>query len=263
MASKTIAGEQETYFELLAEIGHTKHIGGQAATLRLVELIDPHSGDVVLDVGCGVGIAPVFLAEQFGCHVVGVDITPRMIERSQERAQRHGVTDLVELRIADMHDLPFDDNRFDSAIAESVLTFSHDKPGVLQELARLVRPGGMIAFTEAIWVEQPPDDKRDFMARAGGMPEGILSHEEWVDLMAASPLEDVIAESHAITAREEAKSQSGRISFGEYFSAIPGFFRAMRQPRMRKVIRSAAGSMPKDFYNYVGYGIYGGRATRN
>jgi SAM-dependent methyltransferase len=257
----TFSDEQRTYFELLAEIGHTKHIGGTAATARLVDLITPQAGNEVLDVGCGVGIGPVFLAKEFGCHVTGVDITPRMIGQAEKRAGRHGVRDLVAFAISDLHDLPFTDTCFDSAMAESVLTFSPDKAAVLEELARVVRPGGMIAFTEAIWVRVPPENKRDFMARASGMPEGILTHEEWQEILSASPLQDIVAEAHAITAREEARSQYGRIQPADYLRAIPGSLRALSQPRFRQVFRSAAGSMPKDYYDYIGYGIYGGRVA--
>jgi SAM-dependent methyltransferase len=258
MASDHNSNEQKTYFELLAEIGHTKHIGGMAATNRLLGLIDPQAGDAVLDVGCGVGIGPLFLAEHFSCHVLGVDITPRMIDRAWERALRHGVSDSVRFCVSDMHDLPFEENSFDSAVAESVLTFSKDKTVVLAELARVVRPGGMVAFTEAIWVRVPPHNKRDFMARASGMPEGILSHEEWEAVLAKSALEDVVAEAYAITARDEAKSQYGRIQPADYLRTLPGFFRVIRQSRFRKVFRTAAGSMPKDYYDYIGYGVYGG-----
>jgi SAM-dependent methyltransferase len=261
MNKVTLADEQSTYFELLAEIGHTKHIGGTAATGRLVALIAPQAGDEVLDVGCGVGIGAIFLAEQFGCRVVGVDITPRMLDRAQERAERHEVSDLTEFRVADMHDLPFEDDRFDAAIAESVLTFSPDKTTVIEELARAVKPGGMIAFTEAIWVKVPPEDQRGFMARAAGMPEGILSHDEWQAVLAGSSLDDIVAESYTITAREEAQYQRGRIPAADYFRAFPGFFRAITQARFRKVFRTAAGSLPKDYFNHLGYGVYGGKAA--
>jgi ubiquinone/menaquinone biosynthesis C-methylase UbiE len=259
MTQEKIASEQATYFGLLAEIGHTKHIGGTAATVRLAEIIDPQAGDEVLDVGCGVGIGAVFLAKQFGCPVCGVDITPRMVEKARERAERHGVADLVEVRIADMHELPFADGRFASAIAESVLTFSADKVQVVRELARVVRTGGAIAFTEAVWVQQPPPGQADFMARAGGMPHGILAHEEWQAIMETSGLEEVIAEANAITARQESKNQAGRASFGDYMRSIGGFFKAIRNPEYRQVFRTAAGSMPKDFYKYIGYGVYAGR----
>jgi arsenite methyltransferase len=259
--AQTIDAEQRTYFNLLAEMGHTKHIGGMAATGRLADIIAPKPGDKVLDVGCGVGIGAVYLAEQFGCRVVGVDITPRMIQRAQERAERHGVTERIDFRAADMHALPFADSRFDAAIAESVLTFSADKTEVVNELLRVVKPGGMIAFTEAIWVQPPPAGKADFMARAGGMPHGILTHEEWQAIMAASDVDQIIAEAHTVTAREESKNQYNRISLGDYLRTLGHFFKVLAKSQYRQVFRSAMSSMPKDYFKYIGYGIYGGRKT--
>lgn len=256
-----IAEEQRTYFDLLAELGHTKHIGGLAATRRLVALVEPQASDTLLDVGCGVGIGPVYLAERCGCHVVGVDITPRMLERARERAERHGVTGLTAFRAADMHALPFADQQFDAAIAESVLTFSPAKTAVINELARVVRPGGMVVFTEAIWIKLPPEDKRDFMARAGGMPEGVLSHGEWQEILVASRLKGIVAEAYRVTAREESKNQYGRIQPADYLRTIPNFFCAIRQARFRSVFRTAAGSLPGDYFNHIGYGIYGGEVA--
>jgi ubiquinone/menaquinone biosynthesis C-methylase UbiE len=234
-----------------------------AATKRLVEIIEPKHGHEVLDVGCGVGIGAVFLAKKIGCRVVGVDITPRMIERSQERAERHGVASQVDFRVADMHALPFAGSRFDAAIAESVLTFSEDKVHVLNELVRVVEPGGVIAFTEAIWVQPPPAEKADFMARAAGLPHGILTHDEWQAIMATSNLDQVIAEAYKVTARQESKNQYGRVSLGDYIRAFGGFFRAITRPQYRQVFRSAMSSIPKDYFKHIGYGVYGGRRTTN
>ena len=260
--ARTIDVEQSTYFNLLAEMGHTKHIGGQAATVRLAEIITAGPGDEVLDVGCGVGIGAVYLAEQFGCRVVGVDITPRMIVRARERAERQGLDEWVDFRVADMHALPFADGHFAAAIAESVLTFSADKTHVVNELMRVVKPGGMVAFTEVIWVKPPPEGKADFMARAGGMPHGIFSHEEWREIVTASDLDQIIAESYHVTAREESKNQYNRISPGDYLRTLGNFFKAITRPQYRQVFRSAMSSMPKDYFKHIGYGIYGGRKLR-
>ncbi len=260
-SSGSTAGEQSTYFNLLAEIGHTKHVGGQAATARLIELADVKPGDHVLDVGCGVGIAAVYLAKEYGCRVTGVDITPRMLERAQERVRREGAGRLIKLRVANMSALPFADDSFDAAIAESVLTFAADKLHVVNELARVVKPGGTAAFTEAVWVAPPPPEKADFMARASGMPQGILAHDEWRAILEASDLSDVVAEANALTAREESKSQYGRVAPADYLRAFPGFFRVISKPQYRQVFSKAFASMPKEYFTYVGYGIYGGVAA--
>jgi ubiquinone/menaquinone biosynthesis C-methylase UbiE len=254
-----IEAEQRTYFNLLADMGHTKHIGGIAATKRLVEIINPGPNEELLDVGCGVGIGVIYLAEQFGCRAVGIDMTPGMIMRARERAERHGVADQVDFRIADMHALPFADASFKAVMAESVLSFSDNKTGAVNELLRVVEQDGLIAFTEAIWVKPPPPDKADFMARAAGMPHGILSHEAWQDILAASDLDQVIAESYALTALEEAKNQYRRISVGDYLRTLVNFFQVIIRPHYRQVFRSAMSSVPKDYFAYIGYGIYGGK----
>lgn len=260
-STPVVDAQQRTYFNLLADMGHTKHIGGMAATERIVEIINPQPGHEVLDVGCGVGIGPVYMAAQIGCRVVGVDITARMLERAQERAQRHGVSDLLDFRLADMHALPFGDGRFDAAIAESVLSFSADKTHVVNELLRVVKPGGWIAFTEAIWVQPPPPEKANFMAEAAGMPHGVLNHAEWQAILESSDLQAIIAESYALTASEEAKNQYRRISIGDYIRTFGAFLKAIVKPQYREVFRSALGSAPKDYFHYVGYGVYGGQKS--
>ena len=96
------------------------------------------------------------------------------------------------------------------------------------------------------------------MARAGGMPEGILNNEAWRHILEASVLGDVVAEPQAITAREESKSQAGRIPAVDYLRAIPRSFKVLGKSEYRDVFRTAFKSMPNDYYHYVGYGVYGG-----
>jgi arsenite methyltransferase len=93
-------------------------------------------------VGCGVGVTPCYLAKKYNCRVVGVDIHPGMIERSKERAQREGVAEQVEFRVADAQELPFEDEIFDDIITESVTAFPEDKPKAVREYARVTKPGG-------------------------------------------------------------------------------------------------------------------------
>lgn len=130
--------QEEQFFDFAAQVGLTKHLGGVDGTEELVELCHIEEGDRVLDVGCGAGATPVCLAETHGCHVVGVDILPRMIERARELADRKGVAHLVEFRVADAQDLPFDDNQFDAVITESVTAFPEDKQRAVDEYKRVI-----------------------------------------------------------------------------------------------------------------------------
>ena len=131
------------YFSFLADMGLTKHHGSLNATRELVELCHIAETKVVLDVGCGVGATPVYLARAHGCRVIGVDITPKMIERSQARVDGEGLSELIELRVADARALPFDDDAFDAVICESVVVFLEDKQRALDEFARVTKPGGL------------------------------------------------------------------------------------------------------------------------
>ncbi|MDI6888137.1 MAG: class I SAM-dependent methyltransferase [Methanocellales archaeon] len=86
-------------------------MGGLKATRELIELCHINKGKYVLDVGCGVGKTPCYVAKMYGCRVVGVDISERMVDRAKERAKREGVENRVEFRVADAQNLPFDRRR--------------------------------------------------------------------------------------------------------------------------------------------------------
>ena len=93
LSPEEISELEPSYFELQAYWGATKHMGGLRATKELIELCHINKGKYVLDVGCGVGITPCYIAKRHGCRVVGVDISEGMIDWSNERAKREGVED--------------------------------------------------------------------------------------------------------------------------------------------------------------------------
>ena len=78
--SKEAKSQPDVYFELLADMDFTKHLGGAAATRELVELCKINRSKYVLDVGCGVGFTPTNLAKDVGCRVVGVAFQKRTID---------------------------------------------------------------------------------------------------------------------------------------------------------------------------------------
>ena len=114
-------------FDYQADMNITKHLGGQSASEELVEMCGVNKDSYVLDIGCGVGATPCYLAKEYLCRVVGVDILPAMVKRSREKAQREGVEDRVEFRVADTQNLPFDAEIFNVVLTESVTAFPVDK----------------------------------------------------------------------------------------------------------------------------------------
>jgi len=132
------------FFDFAAQAGLTKHFGELEATEELIQHCQITENTHILDVGCGVGQTPVYIAKTVGARVTGIDINPGMIKRSKERAQKQGVTSLTEFREADAQDLPFPDNTFDAVITESVTAFPEDKQRAVNEYARVTKPGGMV-----------------------------------------------------------------------------------------------------------------------
>lgn len=140
------------------------HPGGKEATLALLEKLPLKSAERILDAGCGPGSTACQIADQYGIHVVGVDIADAMIEKAKSRAQGMGLADRVDFRVADIFDLPFEDEFFDGVLLESVLTpLPGDKNEALLELHRVVKPGGWIAANEAIINPDAPESFMDAM----------------------------------------------------------------------------------------------------
>ena len=79
------AEPEPSYFEVQAYWGVTKHFGGLKATRELVELCHIDKNKYILDIGCGVGAAACYITKKYGCKVVGVDISEKIIEREKRK----------------------------------------------------------------------------------------------------------------------------------------------------------------------------------
>lgn len=111
----------------------------------IATLIGPLRGKRVLDVGCGDGVLAVRLAEA-GAAATGLDADPRMLAAARERASAAGTaTTFVD---GDIRTLPFADGSFDTVMAITVLCFLRDAEHAVQEMARVLRPGGRLVLGE-------------------------------------------------------------------------------------------------------------------
>jgi SAM-dependent methyltransferase len=244
-----------TYLDMQAEIGISKQQGGLPATRRLLELCHVERAREVLDVGCGIGVGPAYVARTHGCRVVGVDLSPRMIEWARLRARQEGVEDLVELRVADVLDLPFEDDRFDIVVAESVLAFVGDRARAIQEMVRVARPGGYVGLNELVPLEEIPEDVAG-VARDLGTE--VTSAQDWRALWDGSGLEDRAVRIRRIDPAVEVRSRIRSIGLGW---TIKAWWRAIyliaTKPELRSSVRTvASGAKALDSW---GYGLFAGR----
>lgn len=264
MTQKSEKKESEQhFFDFAAEVGLTKHMGGLRATEELLELCRVGEGSHVLDVGCGAGQTTCFIAERHGCTVVGVDISERMVERSRERADREGVKDRVEFRVADAQDLPFEDDIFDAVITESVTAFPEDKRRAVREYARVTKPGGYVGLNESTWLKVPPPPEMiAWVSQDLGAHVKPLTPEEWTILLQGAGLTVQTVDVREVQVREEAKGLVGRYGYGGMLrSAYRGLIMYAKNPAYRKFVKDVRkeGVTPDNLQEYFGYGLYVGK----
>ena len=116
-------------------------------------------GDVVLDVGCGAGIDTLLAARLVGPggHVIGLDMTPAMVERAREHAAIAGFG-WVEIREGLMEAIPLGDSAVDVVVTNGALNLSTRKSRALAEMLRVLRPGGRLALADLVVTEALPED---------------------------------------------------------------------------------------------------------
>jgi arsenite methyltransferase len=162
-----------------------------------------HEGETVLDLGSGGGIDVLLSAKRVGptgkAH--GLDMTDEMLALARENARKAGVEN-VEFHKGYIEEIPLPDASVDVVISNCVLNLSADKPRVLSEVARVLRPGGRFAISDVIADENMDDATRVDMQAYTGCIAGALTRREFTRALAHAGLTDVeIGESHRVHAQ--------------------------------------------------------------
>jgi arsenite methyltransferase len=255
--------QDESFFDFAAEVGFTKHMGGIGATDEIAELCQIGEASYVLDVGCGAGVTACYLAKEYGCRVVGVDILAKMVERSRERAVKLGVEDRVEFRVADAQELPFEDEIFDTVLTESVTAFPKDKPKAVKEYARVTKTGGYVALNESSWLKAPPPPEiAAWVSQDTSENAEPLTVSEWSALLEQAGLKDILVRTQPIDVGDEAKEMLRRYGcrgmLGVWWRMFLLYTRNSAYRRFLKGLRNQ-GIRPNNVEQYLGYGLYVGR----
>jgi ubiquinone/menaquinone biosynthesis C-methylase UbiE len=195
------------YIDFQAYVGITKHNGGFAATNELLGLCHIQDAQQLLNVGCGIGIGSTYIARKYGCHIVGVDISEKMIGWSRLRAREERVEDMVEFRVADVLELPFESDRFDIVFCESVLAFVEDKLRAIQECVRVTRPGGYVGLNETFWIAEASPEYIEWAQASQEVGAEILSAATWQALWEESGLKDRVVRICQLDPRREIKDR--------------------------------------------------------
>jgi len=114
----------------------------------LVSTVDAGPLDTVLDVATGTAAVALELARQKDCYVVGIDLTPEMLEEGRRRITLAAATRKIRLEQGDAQTLPYEDGTFDAVTFTYLLRYVEDPAATLRELVRVVKPGGTVSGLE-------------------------------------------------------------------------------------------------------------------
>jgi arsenite methyltransferase len=161
---------------------------------------DLREGETVLDLGSGAGADVLISARSVGPtgRAIGLDMTDEMLDLARANAVEAGV-DNAEFVKGYLEEIPLPDASVDAVISNCVINLAADKARVLQEAARVLRPGGRFAVSDVIADDDMDDVTRADMAQWTGCVAGALTRPEYERALEAAGLVDVeIRETHRV-----------------------------------------------------------------
>ena len=157
-----------------------------------VALASLKEGETVLDLGSGGGMDAFLASKKVGPtgKVVGVDMTPEMVERAEATALRHGYTN-VEFRLGEIESLPLEDETVDVIISNCVVNLAPDKLKVFQEAYRVLKPNGRLLVSDLVTQGTLPEDVRSSFDAWAGCIAGALEKSDCLDKIAGAGFANV------------------------------------------------------------------------
>jgi SAM-dependent methyltransferase len=158
-------------------------------------------GEVVLDLGSGAGFDCFLAAQRVGPDgkVIGVDMTPEMVDKARQNAAAHEVAN-VEFREGHIEHLPVEDESVDVVLSNCVIVLSTDKAKVFQEIYRVLKPGGRIAISDMALLQPLQPEVQNSLDDALGCVSRALLIADYERMVEAAGLRDVTVTVQATSA---------------------------------------------------------------
>lgn len=166
-----------------------------------VEFAQIQSGDVVVDLGSGAG-NDAFIARAItgaSGRVIGIDMTPTMIEKARNNAEILGFTN-VEFRLGDIEDIPMASQIANVVVSNCVLNLVPNKVAAFREMYRILKPGGHFSISDVVLVGELPPAIRESAEMWAGCVSGAIQRDEYMRLLSDAGFVDLtIQQQKAIT----------------------------------------------------------------
>jgi ubiquinone/menaquinone biosynthesis C-methylase UbiE len=137
-------------------MGEQIHVGGEKETDILAEKIGINKDTHVLDICSALGGPARHLAKKYGCQVTGLDATDKMVVEAIKRTEEEGLSNLVSYWHSDVLNMDFKPNTFDVVWGQDAWCYVTDKKQLIQKSYEVLKPGGIIGFTDWLQVGNMP-----------------------------------------------------------------------------------------------------------
>jgi arsenite methyltransferase len=157
-----------------------------------IALASLKKGEIVLDLGSGAGFDCFLAADRVGKKgkVIGVDMTPEMLEKARGNARKAGVAN-VEFRLGEIENLPVADGTADAVISNCVINLSPHKGRVFQEAFRALKPGGRLLVSDIVLKGELPPQVRENVELWAGCLAGAMLEQEYLQLIREAGFSEV------------------------------------------------------------------------
>ncbi len=157
-----------------------------------VALASLREGETVLDLGSGAGLDCFLAAQRVGQQgkVIGVDMTPAMIDKARENAKKGDYRN-VEFRLGEIENLPAPDNSVDAVISNCVINLSPEKSKVFTEAFRVLKPGGRLMISDIVLLKELPEAIKNSVEAYVGCISGAMGRDEYLQAIETAGFEDV------------------------------------------------------------------------
>ena len=157
-----------------------------------IALASLKEGETVLDLGSGAGFDCFLAADRVGKNgrVIGIDMTPEMVEKARENARKSNYTN-VEFRLGEIENLPVADNSVDIVISNCVINLAPDKGRVFSEVFRALKPGGRLMISDIVLLKELPNFIKDSIEAYIGCLSGAIMRNEYVGAIKTAGFQEV------------------------------------------------------------------------
>ncbi|MDD2666088.1 MAG: arsenite methyltransferase [Methanocellales archaeon] len=157
-----------------------------------VAIASLQEGETVLDLGSGAGFDCFLAANKVGTNgrVIGVDMTPEMVEKARENARKDNYEN-VEFRLGEIENLPVADNSVDVVISNCVINLSPDKERVFREAFRVLKPDGRLMISDMVLLKELPDFIKNSVEAYIGCLSGAVMRDDYIEDIKRAGFQDI------------------------------------------------------------------------